>query len=277
MLISVRNNLLLVFIIISLLFFIGLCAMVYYIGFISEMNAKEMGFTQSNFFWFAYNMDIKADDFQFISNIAGIFILISLSIICGFLSRNLFKKTISPEIFFFSAFLLSFSFESFRLLNVLFKYINAPIYYSMVTSRIVYFGRILGLLSLLFTSLYAADIKYQRYETLLGLSAIIALTLSYSIPIDSTVFLTNFLYKLGDESGIFFIFLIVYIIIIINFVGATLNKDSKFLAAIPYLLLVISGRELINFLISPVPVVLSGLLILIGTLGFYRQIDKIYF
>jgi hypothetical protein len=277
MLISVRNNLLLVFVLVSLLFFTGLCILLSVMNFQLQVNIADLGTLTTNDFWFLYSTKAVMGLGEYVSAIASTLALLAIGIGFGIAFRNLFKRTITPEIFFFCVFLLTFCFDAFRFCNVLFILMKTPVYYSLVTSRIVYFGRLLGMISLLVMSLYSAKIKYQGYETLIGLAAIIALTLTYSIPIDSTVFLSNLLYKLGDETGVFLIFISLEVFTLVNLVGAAVNRDSKYYLMVPFMALVICGREILNFQVSPVFAAIGVACLFAGSLGVYRRIDKIYF
>ena len=71
-----------------------------------------------------------------------------------------FRKTKSPEIFFFIIFLVSMSFDSLRASFELIRILDLPPYYGVLITRAVYFGRFLGTLAVLAGGLFSLGAEY---------------------------------------------------------------------------------------------------------------------
>lgn len=275
MLVGFRNNILIGGLILSFfcLFFL-LCGV--YNLFTSGFSFNDVKMIKTNIWWFTYQ-DTGPQGAIYIWGIISIISLLLIIFISGWFLRNLFKKTASPELFFYIIFLFSFSFESFRLINIFINYYEIPVHFGMLNSRLIYFGRLFGLVSLLCSSLYALDIKYQKFGTLLGGAAFLSLIVAYTLPLDSSVFLTNFLYRPGDEQGLFLLNISFMVFIVMNFIIAAIKKERRYFLIMLAVILVLAGRELLFFAIHPGSIIPGLLLVVFGTGFFSRQIDKIYF
>lgn len=211
----------------------------------------------------------------------NVLICISAVILFSFFANtslwNLFRKTVSPEIFFTMIFIFSLSLEVLRMGMVLAQAWALPVYLSIALTRGVYLGRFLALLCLLAASLYGIGMKYSNYSTLLAGLLLLSVTMASIIPVDSTTLRFNFLHKLGDEQGYILVNIITGFLVLLNYTVARITRRSNrfFLVAAAALLLFI-GKELVYFGISPVAIG-SGLLILVlGTVLFSRQIGVFY-
>lgn len=273
MLVGFRKNILIGGLLFSLLLIIILISAIYFL-FASGFNFNDFSLLKSNTWWFTY--EFLSSQYIHIWAFLSIFLILVFILISGIMLRILFKKTASPELFFYTIFLFSFSFESFRILNIFFYFYQTPLYFCIFNSRLVYFGRIFGILSIFCSSLYAVEIKYQKFNILISVSILLALILAYSLPMDSTILLTNFLYRLGDEVGIFFLNYAFVFFIILNFLIAAIKRQKRFFYIVLAVFIVLSGRELLFFIANPAMIIINLFLIAGGTILFSRQIDKIY-
>lgn len=191
--------------------------------------------------------------------------------------KKTFQRSHSPEIFFFSIFLFSLSFESLKIGTVVSLLFDKPIFYGVVFTRAIYLGRIIGLLCLLFSSLYAIKMRYNHFGVLLGITILVAFAFSISIPIDPTVYMVNLLYKLGEERGLLFVTISLSALVIINFFGAAHVKSSPHFTVTAIASVILqSGREVVFFTVEP-PFLFAGILaILIGKVVFIKQIERFY-
>ncbi len=96
-----------------------------------------------------------------------------------------FRKTSAPEIFFFFIFLLTLGTESFRLGLLYLNILSIPFEFGMLLSRLVYFGRLMGTLTLFSAGLFSCGIPYQRLELALGSCFLVALALASNLPLES--------------------------------------------------------------------------------------------
>jgi len=191
--------------------------------------------------------------------------------------RTLYRRTDSAELLFIMLFCLSLCLEAWRLGNLIFQAFGLPQYLNVVVTRVVLFSRFFGLLCLLVSSLYAVAMKYTQYSVLIGGMAVLAFTLAGILPLDTSLYEATFLYKLGDRQGYFFVRLILAALMVINFfVAARLRRSRRFAVAAVAGLFLFAGRELLQYGIAPLPIVLGTALLIVGFVIFVRQIVVFY-
>jgi hypothetical protein len=119
--------------------------------------------------------------------------------------------------------------------------------------------------------------KYAQYSVLIGGMAVLAFTLAGVLPLDTSLYEPTFLYKLGDRQGYLFVRLILALLMVINFVVAVrVRRSRRFAAAAGAAALLFVGRELLQYGIAPLPVVLGTAALIIGFVVFVRQIVVFY-
>lgn len=95
-----------------------------------------------------------------------------------------FEKTQAPEILFFAFFVMSFAFESCRIMIPLKEANELPNVYLIMSGRLLFFGRYFGLFSLFMASLYAAGFNVQQQKNnILALTAL-SFVFALNIPMD---------------------------------------------------------------------------------------------
>jgi hypothetical protein len=207
----------------------------------------------------------------------GLFLLILICFFSCTVLKRLYQRTASAEIFFFMFFLFSISFEVIWLWSGVAIVTGAPVFLGILLSKILLFGRFFGLISLLFSSLYAIEMSYQKFPILMLSPVLISLALTYTLPIDSSALTNNFLYKLGDIKSHWIVTIVLEIVTILNFLIAAYKREKPSFAWIALgVLLILLGREMLIFMHSPLPIAISILLAIIGIWLFSRQIYRIY-
>ena len=202
--------------------------------------------------WFSYKdtTDVRTAVYW---SLAGILVANLLILVAGIRLSRLHQRTGSPELFFFLISLYTLSLESLRALAGIAFFADVPVYVGVTLSRAIYFGRMCGLLTLLFSSLYLADMKYPRVGILLSVALLVSLSFSVSIPIDSSVFVTSMVYKLGVERASWFATLVLSVIVVINVAGAAFIKRRLQFALLSGALTAYQiGRELLHFSTGPI-------------------------
>ena len=96
-----------------------------------------------------------------------------------------FRKISSPQLFFLILFWLSMGTELVRVLNLFLLSTDATLNSQVLLARLGIMGRLTGSLVLFAASLYSAGIKIRQQEVMLGLAIIIAMTISWLVPIDA--------------------------------------------------------------------------------------------
>jgi hypothetical protein len=104
------------------------------------------------------------------------------------------------EIPFIALFVVSFAFESMRLIIPLQQVINIPSFYLVMASRILLFSRNFGLFSLVTASMYAAGLKLQKQRNLYYIITVISFVIALGTPIDTFSLTSNFEPSSGYSS-----------------------------------------------------------------------------
>jgi len=212
-----------------------------------------------------------------ITALTGMASLLLFAVLANLGVRTHYRRTDSAELLFIMLFCLSLFLEAWRLGNLIFQAFGLPQYLNVVVTRVVLFSRFFGLLCLLVSSLYAVAMKYTQYSVLIGGMAVLAFTLAGILPLDTSLYEATFLYKLGDRQGYFFVRLILAALMVINFfVAARLRRSRRFAVAAVAGLFLFVGRELVQYGIAPLPIVLGTALLIVGFVIFVRQIVVFY-
>ncbi|HUX20823.1 MAG TPA: hypothetical protein VMW69_06260 [Spirochaetia bacterium] len=195
----------------------------------------------------------------------------------GLLLHSFFRKTVSSEMFFFVFFVLSLSIEAARGAQLVIIAQNAPSYYEIVVTRAVYFGRFFGVFCLFTAGLFATGINYQRFEIVLGITLLLAFTLSFSIPVSSESPLDTLVNRLGSRSQLLAVFFALEAFSVLNFaLAAFLKRNVDYIWMALGLLLVMAGKDLLFFLVSPAPDAVGALLLVGGTVLFGHRTHIVY-
>jgi hypothetical protein len=108
-----------------------------------------------------------------------------------------FRKTVSPEIFFFIFWLCSLSFEAIRPLH-LFMAVQAATDSSLSILDRLYMGsRFLGLIAIFISGLYAAGMRNDKQFSIIAICIGISVALSSIMPVNTGIWAVNLMFKLG--------------------------------------------------------------------------------
>ncbi len=226
---------------------------------------------QAHLFWFIYEHNAPVSLWDELS----IVIIYLISFITFFRFKLLFKKTGSSELFFLNIFIFSLLFEVFKCGSFFVAYFNWPDAINIFFIRTVYFGRFLGLFAIFFSSLYAFQLDYQKYNILIGIIALVSFALAISVSFETDTLLSNGLFRLGDEQGLFIMMSALKLFSIITFVVAALKRDVVML--IPAVSFLLIGRELLLFAPGLIFLVLGSVLLLSGIILANIKIKALYY
>jgi hypothetical protein len=222
-------------------------------------------------------LNVPEPAFLRIVALAGMASLLVFSVLANLGVRTLYRRTDSAELLFLMLFCASFCLEAWRLGNLVFPALGMSPYLNVAVTRLVLFSRFFGLLCLLVASLYAVGVKYVQYPVLIGGMAVLAFTLAGVLPLDTSLYEPTFLYKLGDRQGYLFLRLILALLMVINFVvAARVRRSRRFAVAAAAVAMMFTGRELLQYGIAPLPVVLGTAALIVGFVVFVRQIVVFY-
>lgn len=209
--------------------------------------------------------------------VIGLFLVAAFVFIGTLIMVRYFRKTTAPEMLFFILFVLAAGFDIWKVGHVVLHLEPLPIYFAVLLTRLVHFAHLFGVFSLFVSTLYLAGIEYQKTGTALGLAALLAMTIIYAIPVDHLTLNPNLVHKVGDESTIQSVMLILQLLSVANVVYAiTYERHDEYLQLLPAVIAVIVGRELIFYLPS-LPAALVGLVLLMGGVAvFASRLHVIY-
>jgi hypothetical protein len=188
-----------------------------------------------------------------------------------------FRKTPSPEVFFFVFALVSFSLESLRLTAPLVEALTAAHTSLIPLTRLVYFSRVMSILSLFASGLFATGLTYQRQEIYLGGFVLISFTLATALPIDFTSFDLPFLLEAGEETGLSIAYYTIAAIAVLNFLyAAYIHNNGNYLLNALALVLFIGAKEIFFYYPNTWYALPALLGLIAGTLLFAQRTHEIY-
>jgi hypothetical protein len=212
-----------------------------------------------------------------VNSLIGISALLIFGLFANLGVRTLYSKTYSPEILFVMLFAASLSLDAWRLGILLVHAWDLGPPLAAVLTRLVLFGRFFGLLCLLASSLYAVGMRFSQYGVLIGGMCLLAFSLASLLPLDTTVFESDLLYRVGDRQGYLFLRVILGLLISADFlIAVRLRRSRRFLLVALAALLLLLGRELAQHGVAPLAAALGLGLLCGGFILFTRQIGVCY-
>lgn len=118
------------------------------------------------------------------------------------ISARLFRRVSSAEIYFMTLFLMTLSVELVRIGQPLVEVADLPVFVSVLITRIVLFGRLVGAFSLFAAGIYSAGADYPRIGTVTALLALLSFLIVYFVPVDSERLNATFVHVIGGREGI---------------------------------------------------------------------------
>jgi len=175
---------------------------------------------------------------------------------------HFFEKTQSPEILFIGFFVISLTFEFARLMIPLKAVFPLPPFFSIVASRVLFFGRYFGLFSLFASGVYAAGLDAQKQQSLLLMLILAAMIIAINVPMDNFVWDSTFMVWSGYRFMFSVVDAVVLALTIASFLISAFTRGSRSYVLIGFgAFLAFAGRSiLINS--DTLITVLPGLVIL---------------
>ena len=172
-----------------------------------------------------------------------------------------FEKTQSPEMLFFGLFVISLSFEFFRLMVPLRTVFIFPSMYLITASRILLFARYFGLFSLFAASVYAAGLDVQKQRSTFFVLALAALVIAIRLPINSIAWDSTLMPWSAYQSMFAMVEAGILVITMLTFFIAAYTRGSRaYVFAGLGSFLVFTGRHMLinsDTWITPVPGLLA--------------------
>lgn len=203
--------------------------------------------------------------------------LIAFATLSGSLALNLsFKRSSSQEIFYFQLFILCLSLLSLRLFSYVIALYHLPFAYTVLLSRAILFFRFNSLLFLLLSGLSVFDSRFQKSDPFFLASLVISLCLAATIPMGSQFISNTLSYLPVNELSLFFLFLIIKLIIPVNFLWFVYQRKTvDYIILTGATLLCIVAESMIYYM-TYMSCFLGVLCLSVGTALFSNRIYKLY-
>lgn len=209
-------------------------------------------------------------------NLGSVLFLTVFSLIGWFIIRSYFKKTASAEMFFFMFFVISLSFETVRILQILLIIYEEAMFLGNLLTRIVFFGRFFGLLCLFFSGLFSSWLEFQRIGLVLSVSLLLPFALSSAVPVGTEI-QADLMYILGSRNEVMLVVIALEVFCVLNYIfAAVFLKQKESLMVALGMAFVVGGRELMFFAPQLVFIIIGSICLILGSIVFGRKIHALY-
>lgn len=206
--------------------------------------------------------------------------VLSFYVLLGFVGelilRRRFGRNPSTEMFYLRLFLLILPLQVVRLIIPLVFDGMYGYYIGVASTRIAWFGRLVGIIALLNVGLYSSDLPIRGSGYILGIGALSALAVAIIIPVDMTQPMGNLLYRTGSEVVLALSCISLEILSLLCLLGSGIKRmNNQYYLLTLFLALMCIAYELSFFgvLAMAVP---GAFLMIIGIVGFSWVIQSMY-
>jgi hypothetical protein len=262
----------------SLVLVLGVIACGSFAFFLSRPDlAGALSALPSNPWWLVYQDAGPKNGAQPLEIIAATAVATATGFLFSLRSQRLHSRRRTPVFPYLLLFFLTIGVECLRGLTAVLYATDSVLPVAVTLTRVVYWGRFVGLFALLFSSLYCTELNYSHVYVLGGGSLVVALAIAASIPIDQTTFLSQLTWKLGDAEGAWFVNIVIAALVLLTAIGASaLKRDKRFLVVAGGFALLLVGRDLVFFMVDPLPLAGGILSLTAGAVVCLRSFGKIY-
>jgi hypothetical protein len=195
-----------------------------------------------------------------------------VSLAAALRGREILRRTSSPAIPFVMMSLFSLGLECLRAGTALVFATDGPVALSILLTRVIYWGRFVGVLALLIAGLYCTELKYRKFFLLAGGVLLVSFAMAAYIPIDRTLFLAQLTWKLGDEQSVWFLNLAIGVLAIFTGAAAAFTrKDPRLIRLAVGLAFLVVCREFQFFGVQPAPLAVGLVMQAAGAILFLRR------
>ena len=184
-------------------------------------------------------------------------------------STRVFRRVSSPEVYFFVILLIALSFEQLRMVQHYILGKGLPPLLGTGLTRVVIVGRVVASLAFFVASLYAVGADYPRVGSVTIGLAVLAFLLVYFVPVDSVELDATLVHRVGWQSSIDLVLLILAALTVGNYViaGFRDHRDRGAVIALAAVSVVIA-REIVYFVPSLPWLIAAALLATYGIVAF---------
>lgn len=225
--------------------------------------------------WFGVSWEVTR--FAALQSLAAAGLMGLLSTATGAVSLRLFRRVSSAEIYFMTLFVMSLSVETIRIGLPVFAVNEVPLFWGVVLTRIVLFGRFAGALALFTAGIYSAGADYPRIGTVTLLLATLSFLIVYFVPVDSERVNATFVHVVGNRESIDFLLAFLSAATIVNYlIGWSRGHREHGGAVAIAVVAVVVGKELVLHVPSLLPLLVGVVLVVAGTVSFVL-VNRSYF
>lgn len=200
--------------------------------------------------------------------IGGAVMTAVIAFIAAIVYMRLFRRSPSVPIFFVVLFFVFTMLDVTKLGQVMVPE-TAWRVYSPVLARVSIFGHISSVLALFAAGVYASVARMQRHGTVLLFGMMIAMGLSWAVPIDVLYLPRNLVYTAGLQPSLDSMIQVVVVLAVLNFVqAAVVGRDRRQMMSAGAVALIALGREILFYRTEPVWLVLGPVLFAGGAILF---------
>lgn len=186
-----------------------------------------------------------------------------------------FKKTHAIEISFFAMFTLCISFESIRLVFPLYNFSNIVLDNIANLSRLVYFFRLAGIMSIFMAGIFANKIITRKISSVFFFLFFISFLICLSMPINNFYISRYFLSDIKAGHSYIYLFLIAALLACVNYFFVYITKNIKeYLFAAISLTGALIGYAILLYTSSYTLLSIGLALFILGNLSFIKYIHS---
>ena len=186
-----------------------------------------------------------------------------------------FKKTHAIEISFFAMFTLCISFESIRLVFPLYSFSNIALDSIANLSRLVYFFRLAGIMSIFMAGIFANKIITRKISSVFFFIFFISFLICLSMPINNFYISRYFLSDIKAGHSYIYLFLIAALLACVNYFFVYITKNIKeYLFAALSLTGALIGYAVLLYTSSYTLLGIGLALFILGNLSFIKYIHS---
>ncbi|UTC92783.1 hypothetical protein [Treponema denticola] len=186
-----------------------------------------------------------------------------------------FKKTHAIEISFFAMFTLCISFESIRLVFPLYNFSNIVLDSIANLSRLVYFFRLAGIMSIFMAGIFANKIITRKISSVFFFIFFISFLICLSMPINNFYISRYFLSDIKAGHSYIYLFLIAALLACVNYFFVYITKNIKeYLFAALSLTGALIGYAVLLYTSSYTLLGIGLALFILGNLSFIKYIHS---
>lgn len=200
--------------------------------------------------------------------IAGALATTVIAFTVAVLYMRLFHRSPSVPVFFMVLFFIFSALDISKLGQVMVS-ATAWRHFSPLLARVSIFGHVTGALALFAAGLYASVARMQRHGTAMTMGLVIALGLSWAVPIDTFRIRENLVYSAGFHPSLDAMILVVLVLAVLNFIHAALVvRERRQLMSAGAVALIVLGRETLFYRTEPLLIALGAALLVTGAAVF---------